>query len=417
MKFFSNQTIFAFHRKNNTLPFLLYTYLITETLAPFFASLAILTGILFLGRLIPLFDLIVEFGIGYADFIRLCLYLTPNLFLFAIPMASMLGVILCFTRMANDNELIALKSAGVGLYRMLPAVIMIALCTSLLTAYFSTTLMPTGTSSMKKLLIQLAKDRIDRGLQEKKFSEGIKDVVLYVDSIDPETKSWNGVYVSDTRDKENPVTVVARTGSLNVSMADMSLTLELTRGSMHLAKDAVSQTISFDSYSLNIPMQHQDTFGGKKGKSISKKEMTQQDIREHVEKHGRSSEQGVEYLIEYHKRLALPAGCFILSILGLPLAIRTRPGQRSIGVPLGLGIFFFYYIFLTIGKSLGEQGALPVLIALWGPNFIFVVATIYVLRYAGKESTNSVVDFLLGFIFTAQQRLLKAAGKGNSDPS
>ncbi len=124
------------------MPLILYTYIITETLALFFASLAILTGILFLGRLIPIFDLIVDFGIEFPDFVRLCSFLVPNLFLFAIPMASMLGVILCFTRMANDNELIALKAAGIGLYRMLPAVIIIAFSTSLFTAYFSTSLIP-----------------------------------------------------------------------------------------------------------------------------------------------------------------------------------------------------------------------------------------------------------------------------------
>lgn len=387
------------------MPFLLYTYLITETLAPFFASLAILTGVLFLGRLIPIFDLIVDLGIGFSDFIRLCTFLIPNLFLFAIPMASMLGVILCFTRMANDNELIALKAAGIGLYRMLPAVAIIAISTSLLTAYFSTTLIPTGTSAMKQLLVQLAKEKIDKGLKEKNFSEGIPNVVLYVDRIDQEDNSWHGVYVSDTRNRENPLTIVARTGSLSVDMSKMLLTLKLQQGSMHLAKNSSSQTVSFKQYGLDIPLQNPASIIDKTAAAINKKEMTQQDIRDYLALHDSSSEKSVEYLIEYHKRLALPGGCFILTILGLPLAMRTRPGQRSIGVPLGLFIFICYYILLTLAKTIGEQGSLPVTLALWAPNIIFAVITLYILRYANRESTNSVIDFLLDMVYTLIRRI------------
>lgn len=393
------------------MPLLLYTYLVTETLAPFFACLAIMTGILFLGRLIPIFDLIINFGIGADDFLRLCAYMLPNLFLFALPMASMLGVILCFTRMAHDNELIALKAAGIGLYRLLPAVILIALSTSLLTVYSSTILIPKGTVAMKKLLFQLAKDRLDQGLKEKRFSEGLKDVVLYIEHIDPEDGEWRGVFVSDTRDKENPLTIIARSGGLATDMEKMLINLTLRHGSMHLAKEEITQTVSFDAYTLNLPIQPPKYIDGDRATSIGKGGMTQGEIREYLATHPPDSSGSIARRIEYHKRLVMPVGCFILTILALPLALHSRPGQRSIGLPLGLMLFILYYITITVAKSASESGSLPVAAIMWAPNAFFAVVTVYLLRFANRESTINIIGFIFGFIYRINNRLPRLTGR------
>ena len=129
------------------------------------------------------------------------------------------------------------------------------------------------------------------------------------------------------------------------------------------------------------------------------------DISDYIAKHGKDSDKSISYLIEYHKRLALPGGCFILTILGLPLAIRTRPGQRSIGVPLGLIIFICYYVFLTVAQTVSEQGVIPIALALWLPNILFTGITIYILRFANRESTNSLIDLLLDMLAWIIKRL------------
>ena len=94
------------------MPSLLYTYLVNQILAPFYASLIILTSILFLGKLIPILDIILDYNIAPDDFIRLYAYFAPQLLLFALPMASMMGVILGTTHINNENELMVLRASG-----------------------------------------------------------------------------------------------------------------------------------------------------------------------------------------------------------------------------------------------------------------------------------------------------------------
>jgi lipopolysaccharide export system permease protein len=373
------------------MPRLLYTYLASQILAPFYASLLILTSVLFLSRLIPILDIILGYGIGIADFLRLFTYFTPKLLLFALPMASMMGVIIGTTRLTNDNETMVLKSSGISLYRMLPPVIIIALCTSLITGYFSIHLIPVGNQAKAQLLFQLAKEKIDRSLHEKKFSESLGDMVLYTDKKNPQTQQWEGIYVTDMRDKQNPVTVIARTGTISTDINKGSLVLQLNDGSLHRNRKDTNQTIDFKQYVLDVPV------AAPKKNPLAKAgrpNMTQGQLRQEAVKLGRDTKDGVALLIEFHKRLALPVSCFILTILGFPLGLLAGPRQRAIGIPLGLLIFILYYALLTAGQSFSEALVLPVGPAMWMPNVVFFLFTLFFIRSVAVETHTASLEKL-----------------------
>lgn len=388
-----------------TMPILLFTYIATEILAPFFASFLILTAILFLGRLVPLLDTIFDFGIGLADFIRLCSYILPKLMLFSIPMACTMGVIIAVTRMINDNEIMALKAGGIGLYRLIPAVAIVSIAISGLTYYSAITLIPKGTVAMQQLFFQLAKEKIDKGIQEKQFSEGIKKVVLYVDQVDQESKEWQGVYVSDMRHENMPVTIVAKNGNLTAKLDQMLITLHLKNGTMDRASEDITQTIHFQDYSLNLPLTAPGQVAGHSKNDVGKNGLTQPQLLEQVAQHGAKSDRGLSMLIEYHKRIALSVGCFILGLLGLPLALLARPGRRPIGVPLGLFFFIFYYILFTAGKAFAEGGNIPVSVCIWTPNALFAIFTLFLTRLVAKEKTVALLDRLANTTHSILQKL------------
>ena len=132
------------------LPYLLYSYLATEMLAPFFASFLIMNCVFFLVKLIPFLNFVLDLKIGLADFIRLFSYLFPNMFLYSIPMAAMMGITIGFSRLANDSEILAFKASGISMYQILPPVIVVASMIALLTSYFSIVLIPVIEIAMKQ---------------------------------------------------------------------------------------------------------------------------------------------------------------------------------------------------------------------------------------------------------------------------
>ena len=366
------------------LPLLLYSYIANELLAPFFASFTIICSVFFLIRLIPLLDVVLELRIGFGDFIRLFSYIFPYMLLYVIPMASMAGVIIGFTRLTNDKEILALKACGVSLRQMLPPVILIAAAIACLTGFFSIRLIPAGALGVKQLMFQLAKEKIDKGLKEKDFTEALGDIVVYVDTIDDQ-KNWHGVYVSDMRGRKQPLITVAKSGHMEAEMERMMVTIILNEGTLHNAEGQDNQVIRFDRYQLQISLRPPTQIGGEDVTIETRGSMTQQQLLQAATKHGQDTKAGRMYLSEYHHRLILPVGCFILSLLGLPLGLQAGPGKRALGIPLGLSFFILYYITFTTTRVLSEGGTLPLVLGMWLPNILFLTLTVFIFRRVEQE--------------------------------
>ena len=403
------------------MPILLYTYLTAEILGPFFASLLIINAILFLGKLSSLLDVIFSFGIGFTDFARISIYLLPNLLLFSIPMASTLGVIIAFTRMTDDNEILALKASGICLYQLLIPVIFVAIFTTGITFLTSTLLIPDSNVALKQTFYQLAREKIEKGIRAKEFSDGIKDVVIYIDEIDEDSGQWRGVFIADNRDRKNPMTIISQSGSLNTDHDKMAINLFLSNGSIHRNNATISQTINFGSYNLHLPPSPGApmTIGSKNDLPASELIIKAAELKATSNSGNNPRHQAyllgksIAMIIEFHKRFALPIGCLILTILALPLALQSKPGRSKMGLPLGLFFFFIYYILFSFAKSLAETSGLPIGPVMWGPNLVFGILTFFVLRTAARENSVKFFDRLTDHIAELQIYYRKIIGKMN----
>jgi hypothetical protein len=76
------------------MPRLIFTSLINKALAPFYASLIIVTSVLLLSKGVPIPGLILDYTISLGGFVRLDAYCAAQLLLFALSMSSTMGVTL-----------------------------------------------------------------------------------------------------------------------------------------------------------------------------------------------------------------------------------------------------------------------------------------------------------------------------------
>jgi lipopolysaccharide export system permease protein len=238
---------------------------------------------------------------------------------------------------------------------------------------------------MKQLMFQLAKEKLDEGIKENTFSEALGDVVVYVQSIDKTTGQWQNVWVSDMRDQQIPSITMAKSGSMVGDSRKMQVTIILENGSLNRPNGTHAQTVTFERYQINIPLHIPSVIIGKDINYQSTNSMTMGQLQLAATQLGRESKQGRKALVQYHRRLVLPVGCFILSLLGLPLGLQARAGKSAIGIPLGLGFFILYYVLFTVGKNMAEEGPISVLIAMWLPNIIFFTFTLILLRQTANE--------------------------------
>lgn len=390
-------------RRKRGYPFLLNSYLVREMLGPFFASLLIINAIFFLGRLIPFLNVIVDLGVGFGDFIRLFSYLFPNMLLYSIPLSSMFGVVVAFTRLANDGEIMAMKAAGIGISRMLPAVLVVSLCTGLLTAYSSLVLGPASYRAMQMMMFNLVKEKVTQGVKAREFSEGMGKYVIYAEQVDSDSGQWAGIYMADMSMKGAPAITVARSGHLSSDLENMSLSFVLEDGSIHRSEGATTQTILFENYELEIPITLPLGVERQKGR-VSKYGMSLTELQDNARRVGAKSELGIALLLQYHERFVLPVGCFVLSLLGFVLGLEAGVGRRAIGIPLGLLSYIVYWILFSMGRTLAEDQALPVAIALWLPNLLYFPLALFLVFRAAREKSLIAGGKWLGLLAFWQKK-------------
>ncbi len=363
-------------------PLLLYSYLATEMLAPFFATFFIMNGIFFIVKLIPFLDLVLSYEIGFADFIRASAYLFPKMMSYSIPMAAMMGVIFAFTRLSNDLEILALKTCGLSVYSLVPPVIIVSVVISIITAYFSIAVRPASEGAIKQLFFQLTKEKIDKGIKERKFTAALGDLVVYVEDIDRKTNNWSNVWVSDMRGGDVPIITMASSGKMSTNLDSMMVTILLYDGSMHRASDTRSQTVTFKNYKVEIPIRLSANKYIIKGNAA----LTMSELLEKANSFPPDSKERKKVLTKFYERIILPFGCLVISLLALPLGLQAGPGRPAYGIPLGLASFIFYYVFYTMGKTMAEDSSLPVWLAMWIPNVIFsVLAVVSIVRVAAEK--------------------------------
>lgn len=349
---------------------LLFRTLIREIAVPFFFSLAALSAVLLLGRLLPLLGTLLRSGITFGELGLLLLLLLPTFLLIVLPMATLLGVLLAFLRLSRDSEILALFACGIGPRSLLVPVTAVAMVAWLATLATSTVVLPQANAAARAFLHQMTERHLARGLPEKVFLTPVEGLAIYVHKTRSDGRRLRGIYIRDARNPTTTSQILARRGEVFTKPDGGEIVLRLFDGSLHRTSPDYQQadTMDFGSYTVRLTLP-----GG--SMKPRRGNMTLSMLRHLARDPDTEPNERRLVLVEFHKRLALPAAAFILGILGFPLGILFGRTGLSGGVALGLSAFLAYYLCLAMGANLAETGVLSPGLGLWLPNVLFAAAT------------------------------------------
>ena len=92
-----------------------------------------------------------------------------------------------------------------------------------------------------------------------------------------------------------------------------------------------------------------------------------------------------QYGVEIHKKYTLSIACFNFVLIGIALALRFPRGGIGLVIGGSLAIFALFYVGLTGGESLADQGTIDPALAMWLPNLIVLVLGVLGLVRVNKE--------------------------------
>ncbi len=202
---------------------------------------------------LQLFRLIINNGIDIVTFGSLLLLALPRLLSYALPLAVFISVVWFFWRMADDNELAVLRSAGLSDWSLLKAPILVSLFVSVLLYVLVLYVNPHARESFLRLQLS-AKSEFSIGLiQAGRFNALNDHVTLYVKEID-DNFSVREIFLYDGRvDGEvgsRGQTIIADEGQLFESAEGFRLVAR--NGSHQVIRDGRLHSLSFDEYVVSL---------------------------------------------------------------------------------------------------------------------------------------------------------------------
>jgi lipopolysaccharide export system permease protein len=371
-------------------------YLLKEIMVPTGIGMGIFTFIFLVSKLFRVTEMVVDKGvpIGYA--IELFLCLIPSFLVFIIPMAFLLGILAALARLSADNEIMALKTSGVGLYRLTPPVILLSVIAFLFTSFLVFYAVPWGSKNFQETLFRLAGTKAKLDVQAGIFNATFGDLVIYVNKVSPGGKMLEGIMIYDERDPKMNSTIVARKGYLAQDPQAQKLVLHLFDGSIHSQEETEEtyRVIDFNTYQFTVFLKEEiEKARAQAHVRMLEKEMSIGDLRKKIKRMTREGKNIRPQLVELYFKFAIPFGVFIFGLVGLPLGVQRTQSGRSWGFVLCAFVFLFYYILYCLGKNLGVSGIISPSLAAWFPNITLGALGVYLLVKTARESPLRILTW------------------------
>ncbi len=362
-------------------------YIFREIALPFFLILFVLTFVLLMGKILQIMDLMVNKGISVVDILHLVMLIMPSFLMFTIPIALLVSILIAMGTFSADNEITALKAAGVSLLQIYYPVAIASLLTFICTIVIGYYLVPQSNFATKKLLFELATQNASIGIKEKVFNSDFKDLLVYADKIPANGEYMEGVIISDKRSTEEQNTIIAKKAFLVADTKRMIVKLRLENGSIHTVSPDLKNYRKVDFRIYDLILDLSTTLATYSEEYKSSTEMTLTELLERMKKPGLDGSAIRELAIEVHKKFSIPLSCIFFGLLALPLGITSHRAVKSRGFAVGIIIVAAYYLLRIGGEALAETGKLSPAVGVWTPNVIFAIIGVLLFYFAYRELT------------------------------
>lgn len=205
--------------------------IIGSFIGPFFLTFLIAIFILLMQFLFKYIDDLVGKGLEWYVVLELIMYASSTLVPMALPLAILLSSIMTFGNLGEHYELVALKSSGISLRRIMMPLINIVLIISIGAFFFSNIAMPFANLKMGALMWDVRNQKPSLAIKPGEFYNGIDGYSIRIGDKDKEgTYLKNIVIYNHTSNKGNMNVLMADSGKMLKSDNDRYLVIELYNG-------------------------------------------------------------------------------------------------------------------------------------------------------------------------------------------
>lgn len=322
-------------------------------------------------------------------------------------------------RLAHDNELTAIRSAGINPIRLFKPLVLFTVIVMIIMIFFNSYVLPEAIHHARNLITDIAQKKPAIRIYEGVFLEDFPGYKIYIGSIDDRTGKIADVTIWEKNtDAPQPTLIKSKTGQITTSPDEKYFIIQLDSGEIsELVSQDKYRHLTFNTHQINLPIDIE--FSRRERKYRSDRELILTDLYQKVS-HIRSDLKNLnneikklrqnqesevnkfhledastklrykrneynQYSAEIEKKYALAVSCLIFLFFGAGLGILIKRSGLGVGFIIGLIFFAIYYILFIAGEEFSDAGRLPPFIGIWLGNLLLIPITLELLSYVGFE--------------------------------
>ncbi|WP_373543893.1 LptF/LptG family permease [Chamaesiphon sp.] len=369
-------------------------YIFTQLLMPFLFGVGAFSSIvLAIGSLFDLVRQVAEAGLPITVAIEVMALKMPQFVVYSFPMSLLLTGMMTYGKFSSDSEIIAFRSCGVSIYRLiLPALILSTIVTGI-TFFFNELLVPTSsqraTTTLTRALKQdkptFKKDNIVQPEYKIVERDGKKEQVLvrlfYAEKFDG--KTMTGLTILDRSQADKGLSQILNAQSA-IWDSDKN-TWDFSNGTIYLiAPDASYRNIvTFKHQMLQLP---QSPFELAALDNKNPDEMSVGESMDYLDQIQMTGDRKkiLSVAVTIQRKLAFPFVCIVFGLIGSAMGIRPQRSGKATSFGVSVLMIFGYYLMMFIFGALGQAEIISPFLAGWLPNFIGLAIGGWLVAQAAK---------------------------------
>jgi lipopolysaccharide export system permease protein len=310
--------------------------------------------------------------------LRFLLFRIPQSTPLAFPFASLFASLLAFGRLAQDNEINALRTSGVTFLRISRTPLLLGLAVFALSYYVNETIAPKTTELSTRTFYQIIYRTAELPIVPQFFrKDDATGRVFYVGNVEPDHRTMDDVMIFE------PATT---TPFRQVTNAERAVVEGQTLRLLNARVTRFKRTGEVDGFAIQkdldvgLPVgETVDQFFNATTNDPYTVNSTQLRGQINAMQATGQGGQALDVLkITLAQKLAFPFASVIAVLIALPLAAQLGKKGRNLGVSMGVALsillLFVYYLMMSASSALGKNEALNPYLAAWLPNVIMGTA-------------------------------------------
>ena len=365
-------------------------YITRELISPFIFGMGIFTSLgLSIGAVFELVREVAESGLPIEIAFKILLLKMPEFIVLALPMSILLASLMAYSRLSSDSELIALRSIGVNIYRLILPTIVFSLLVVSITFLLDNFVAPAANYEAKVTL----EKALDKPKPTFKTSNILVPQYDYVEINEGNTKKvMTRLFYAEEFDGDNMknITVLDRTQrSVSQIITASSARWNILENIWDFYNGTIYLVGLDGNYQNIVRFQHQQFALPQTAFNLAKQRRKPEEM---------NIIQAIEYLkiielgdseknirkvkVEIQSKIALPFICLVFALIGSALGSKPQNSGKSTSFGICVILIFSYYLLSFVCQSLGIAGIFTPLLAAWLPILLGLIASVFLLAKA-----------------------------------